>query len=206
VTTEPTERRSRDAQQDLETLARHASTILGRAMALEPTQPGTAGDDRDHHGLAKALQALRRLVAVEWKHRLVLVYAYLVTGPEARERTRGFPTRVGLVFASPTQRMAWLTMPTKGMGMGAAATQGDKLLRLAVQAYAQADDAGVTNDGRWLSLAIDQVTRMDAIASRDIRDLVKVRERNRCAPPPGAPKNRKERRELLRTQRTGRTA
>ena len=199
---ESTEHWSRDAQRDLETLARYASTILGRAMALEPTQPGTGGEDRDHHGLAKAFRILRRLVAVEWQHRLVLVYAYLVTGPEARERTRGFPTRIGLVFASPTQRMSWLTMPAKSMGLGAAAHQGDKRLRLAVQAYADAKDTAVANDGRWLPAAMDQVTRMDALASRDIRELVKAREQNRCSKPLQSLPNRAARRAALQHNKT----
>jgi len=189
-----------DAQGDLEILARHVSTILGRGLEMKETiQAGTVVPDRDDQGLTHALAILRRLVAVEWQLRLVLVYAYLVTGPEARERSSGFATRIGLVFASASQRLNWLTMPAKSMGMGAATKQGDRLLQLAVDAYANATDFDVANDGRWLSIAIDQVTRMDALASRDIRCLVRVRETNRCAPPPGTPKNRKERRELART-------
>jgi hypothetical protein len=94
--------------------------------------------------------------------------------------------------------MAWLTMPAKSMGLGAANTQGQRLLELAEQAYASVGEIVTVNDGRWLSLAIDRVTRMDALASRDLRELTHVREQNRCAPLPGTAKNRKERRELQR--------
>lgn len=192
-----------DAKRDLQLVARHLATIVGRSAALEPHRGG-ASDGPDRSGLRDAIRVLGRLVAVEWRLRLALVYAYLVTGPEVRERTAGFPARVGLVFASETKRKDWLLNPRKAMGRGLAATEGETLLRDATLAYARVGEVVTANDGRWIAKAIDEVTRMDAVATAEGRDLHKTREQNRCAPP-GSPKNRKERRALLlRTPRAPR--
>jgi hypothetical protein len=203
---------SRNAQGDLQLLAEHLSTILGRAQNLDAQTSVPSGgrsdavDDR-HEGLATAIRVMHRLAAVPWQPQLVLVYAYLVAGPEARKRAADWDTRVAMVFATPGQRRAWLLPAAKSMGAGAAKHFGMELLSSAERAYTDVISPVTTLDGRWLSGAIDAVTRLDALATIASRDLVRAREQNRCAPPipkPGVPKNRKERRSLLRTGRTGR--
>jgi hypothetical protein len=195
-----------DPERDMELLAKHLPTLVGSALDPEPKVAsgrvlnGRADHvDQNHGQLDDAIRVLRRLATIEWQQRLALVYMYLVVGPEARARFQSFDTRIGLVFATPTQRMAWLTTPTKNMGMGAASRHGQTRRVAAVQAYAAvAEDPPIT-DGQWLSQAIDATTRMDSVAASDIRTLNRVREQNRCAKPPGVPRNRRERRATAKT-------
>lgn len=201
---------SHSAQGDLQLLAEHLPTILGRAQNLDAHTSSTTNGrsesvDAHHEGLALAIRVMHRLAAVPWQPQLVLVYAYLVAGPEARKRTADWDTRVAMVFATPGQRRAWLLPPAKRLGQAGAKLFGTQLLSSAEHAYADVTAPVTTLDGRWLPGAIDAVTRLDALATAATRELVHAREQNRCAPPipkPDAPKNRKERR-ALKNQASG---
>jgi len=192
-----------DPERDMELLAKHLPTIVGSALDPEPkVASGKALSgrpdrvDERHMELDAACITLRRLATMEWKARLVLVYAYLVCGIEARQRSAGFAARLGLVFATRSQRMAWLTQPAKSMGMSAATRLGEGLLKISVQAYAAIKGDLPLDDGMWLSTAIDQVTRMDSVASGDTRTFVRVRETNRISQQKSP--NRQARRSVLR--------
>lgn len=205
VDTEPEQnRRPRvlgDPERDMELLAKHLPTLVGSALDPEPkvgsgrVLNGRADHvDESHSQLHDAIRVLRRLATVEWQKRIALVYMYLVVGPEARARFQSFDTRIGLVFATRSQRLAWLTTPAKNMGIGAASRHGETRRVNAVQAYADAIEDPAMTDGQWLTAALDAATRMDSVAASDIRTLNRVREQNRCAKPPGTPRNRRERR------------
>jgi hypothetical protein len=189
-----------NAPEDLERLARWLPVLEGRALEVRPPHGAVSARhdgrpdaiDAHDHDLRRAIAALERLEALAagadgGRHVLVLAYCYLWLGPQERHvwavQFGGLDARIGLVFATRAQRMAWLLNPARTMGTMAAARWGTELREAAEQAYAAAAATGGLHPRLDLASVRAQVADQLAATEAAIAKLRRVREQNRVKGP-----------------------
>lgn len=150
----------RDAQRDLEALARCLGALLGSAMPLLRIPGGQgAGSPAEHvqGHLGRARRALGRLASLRethYGHVLVLLYAYVHLGEEHR---------VGEWHARVRSALLPSSSGKGGKAIAAASgALGRRMLLAAEDEYARAPE--IASDGRWL--AADLATVAELVAGR----------------------------------------
>lgn len=148
----------RDAQRDLESLARCLGALLGSAMPLLRIPGGQgAGSPAEHvqAHLGRARRALGRLASLRethYGHVLVLLYAYVHLGEEHRVGEWHELVRNALLPRA-------LQAGRKG-DRAASAALGRRMLLAAEDAYARAPET--PSDGRWLAADLATVAELAA--------------------------------------------
>lgn len=169
----------RDAQRDLEALARCLGALLGSAMPIIRIPGGQgAGSPAEHvqGHLGRARRALGRLAALRethYGHVLVLLYAYVHLGEEHR---------VGEWHARVRNVLLPRASGKGGKGIAAASgALGRRLVLAAEDAYARA--AEVPSDGRWLATDLAEVALLAAGGPVKVaRAAAREPEERECAP------------------------
>lgn len=216
LTTAPPVLVGRSARGDMEDLARWLSVLLGRAAGLEPATRGARRDgrpdhvDEHHDGLARASAVLARLGALyaagdDGRTAVLVLWGAHVRGDLDDEA-------IGLLFAEPAVRRAWLASDKHGVRRGLPRVEGAQLAETCRQLY-QDPVAPRAPLAGWLDAVAAEVARRsravlaDRAADRQRRDratqLRKLVQQGSPPPPPtvAKPPNRRERRKALQRGR-----